>query len=163
MRARLTTTKVFDAIKALPAHSCAGEDSITMDFFKNYWEVIEQQLCGAFQEILDTGQLPLEFGEGLIYLIPKAQGPTDEIKKWRPIILTIVYKILAKVLTARIEPLLPQIIHTSQAGFIKEWSILDNIFTFWEATTQTIKTKKNLEILLLDFEKAYDKVDWEFL
>ena len=46
---------------------------------------------------------------------------------------------------------------------MKERSILDNIFTFWEAVATAMKSKQNLAILLLDFEKAYDKVDWAFL
>ena len=53
--------------------------------------------------------------------------------------------------------------YTSQTGFIKERSILDNIFVFWEAVAVAKKTKQDLAILLLDFEKAYDRVDWSFL
>ena len=35
-----------------------------------------------------------------------------------------------------------------------ERNIMDNVFTFWEATTVVVKTKQNLVVLLLDFEKA---------
>jgi hypothetical protein len=42
-------------------------------------------------------------------------------------------------------------------------SILDNVFTFWEATPYTSKHNQDLAILLLDFEKACDLVDWAFL
>ncbi len=46
---------------------------------------------------------------------------------------------------------------------MKERSILDNIFTFWEAVALAKKSKQEIAILLLDFEKAYDRVDWSFL
>ena len=41
--------------------------------------------------------------------------------------------------------------------------IMDNLFFFWEAIALAHKKKEDLAILLLDFEKAYDRVDWEFL
>ena len=58
---------------------------------------------------------------------------------------------------------MPEIIHASQTGFIKQRSIFDNIFTFWEATSLAMKQNQKLAVLLLDFEKAYDRVDWNFL
>ena len=74
--------------------------------------------------------MPEEWSEGLIYLIPKGEGPLEEIQKWRPItILNTVYKILAKAISMRLQ-LLPHCIHGSQTGFLKERSILDNIVTF---------------------------------
>ena len=44
-----------------------------------------------------------------------------------------------------------------------ERSILDNILIFWEAVSLARLRGTPLAILLLDFEKAYDQVDWSFL
>ena len=63
------------------------------------------------------------------------------------------------VWSVRIQAVLPLVIHASQTGFIKERSILDNIFTFWEMPTIASKTPQDLAVILLDFEKAYDRVD----
>ena len=60
-------------------------------------------------------------------------------------------------------PLLPSIIHDTQSGFLQDKNIFDNIFLFWEMTALSQHHKQSLAILSLDFEKAYDKVDWDFL
>lgn len=40
---------------------------------------------------------------------------------------------------------------------------MDNVFTFYEAVEWSSTSHLPLAIMLLDFEKAYDRVDWEFL
>ena len=59
--------------------------------------------------------------------------------------------------------MLDSLIHPTQTGFVKDRSILDNIFTFWEAVSLACLRGEPLVVLLLDFEKAYDHVDWAFL
>ncbi len=128
--------ELAEAIRTLPHTSCPGEDGLSSAFFQEYWELLKTDLCQAFQETLDIGSMPTEVGEGLIFLIPKGDGPSKDIRKWRPItILNTIYKILAKMMSLRVQPLLPHLIHASQTSFIKERSILDNIFTFWETAT----------------------------
>ncbi len=164
LREPFSQEEIAEALHALPVLGCPGEDGLPLAFFLKYWDLIKVQVCEALQEIVNTGVLPARFGEGMIFLIPKGEGVADEIQKWRPItILNTVYKILAKAISLRLQPLLPQLIHVSQTGFIKERSILDNITTFWELTAQAKKRKENMAVLLLDFEKAYDRVEWEFL
>ena len=75
--------------------------------------------------------MPSEMSEGLIFFIPKSDGISVDIKKWRLItILNTIYKILAKAISLRLKPFLTYIIHSSQKGFVKERGIFDNIFTF---------------------------------
>ena len=40
---------------------------------------------------------------------------------------------------------------------------MDNFCVFWEATAVAVKSKQNLVVVLLDFEKTYDRVYWNFL
>ena len=51
----------------------------------------------------------------------------------------------------------------TQTGFIGERSIFDNLFIFWESMAAARHSHESLAIILLDFEKAYDRVDWDFL
>ena len=71
---------------------------------------------------------------GLIYLLPKGVD-WQEIFQWQLItLLPIAYKALAKMISARVELLLLEIIHDTQTIFVEDTSTLGNIFTFSEVT-----------------------------
>ena len=70
---------------------------------------------------------------------------------------------MAKAPGLRLQPMLGRLIHDTQTGFVKEHSILDNIFTFWEVVSLACLRGELLVVLLLDLEKVYDRVDWGFL
>ena len=76
-----TVTELAEALQALPKKSCPGEDGLPPDFYINNWDFLKEHLCEAFQEIWDSGTMPEEWSEGLIYLIPKGEGPSEEIQK----------------------------------------------------------------------------------
>ncbi|MCO5567904.1 hypothetical protein L7F22_021600 [Adiantum nelumboides] len=91
-------------------------------------------------------------------------GDAFTLRQGRPItLMSSVYKILARMISARLRPFLPDLIHSSQTGFVQDRNILDNLVTFYEAVEWARQTKQPTGIMLLDFEKAYDRVDSEFL
>ena len=146
--------EIHNALRALSLMSFPGEDGITPHFFLKYWEYIGEDLTKAYQRIFYIGHMPRSMAVGLIYLIPKDVGISYDIRKWRPItLLNTIYKIFAKTLSLRVQPLLHDLIHITQTSFIQERSILDNLFFFWEAIALCHNKKEDLVILLLDFEK----------
>ncbi|MCO5597486.1 hypothetical protein L7F22_051564 [Adiantum nelumboides] len=62
-----------------------------------------------------------------------------------------------------LRPSLLDLIHSSQIGFVQDRSIMANVVTFYETVEWARQTEQPIAIMLLDFEKAYDKVDWDFL
>ena len=159
----ITKQEVEHALQSLSNSSWPGLDGLTPSFYKKYWEILKEDLIAAYQHVFDSGEMPNFLSEGLIYLIPKGEGISEDIRKWRPItLLNTSYKIFAKMLSFRLQKVLSKVIHVSQTGFMKDRSIVDNVFTFWETTALAVKKKQNLAVLLLDFEKAYDRVDWNF-
>ena len=68
----------------------------------------------AFQKIMDEGSMPESLRKGLIFLIPKDGGDRKDIRHWRRItILNSAYKILAKALSLRLQPMLDRLIHAT--------------------------------------------------
>ena len=80
---------------------------------------------------------------------------------YRPISLqNTSTKISSKILTTRVKPLIPSLIHNDQSGFIKGRSISEN-FVYVADIIQTCHERKAPTIVLkLDFRKAFDSVSW---
>jgi len=70
---------------------------------------------------------------------------------------------MAKTLAERIQSALIHIIRPNQTGFVAGRSILDNVFMAQEALGWAEESEQDLVLLLLDFEKAFDKIEWGFL
>jgi hypothetical protein len=100
---------------------------------------------------------------GLITLIPKVDNAM-EMKKFRPIcLLNVCYKIITKTLNNRLSTCINKVISENQFGFVKGKYILDCVVALHEIIHEIKKKKQNGIILKIDFEKAYDKVNWYFL
>jgi hypothetical protein len=48
-------------------------------------------------------------------------------------------------------------------GFVEGKNILDNVFMAQEALGWAEESNQDLVLLLLEFEKAFDRIEWGFL
>jgi len=153
----------LDAIKALPKGKAPGHDDIPMEFFHEYTDEVARTLLQAFTAMLNSEATSAYINKGLITLIPKT-GDRVKLSNWKPItLLGSIYKILAKALAGRIQSALTHIIRPNQMGFVEGRSILDNVFMAQEALGWAEESEQDLVLLLLDFEKAFDRIKWGFL
>jgi hypothetical protein len=147
----------------MPKDKAPGCDGIPTKFFQEFMSEVSPTLLQAFSTMLRNGETSELFNKGLIILIPKS-GDHARIGNWRPIILLgSLYKILAKTLAMRLQTFLPSIIRPSQTGFVEGRCILDNTFLAQEAQDWAEESNQDLVLLLLDFEKAFDRIEWSFL
>nr|KYP44925.1 LINE-1 reverse transcriptase isogeny [Cajanus cajan] len=98
----------------------------------------------------------------------------NALKKWnievfdmtdfRPIsLLGCLYKIVSKVLANRLRGILPSIISENQSAFIPGRHMLDSVLVASEAIDYAQKYKKPIFVMKIDYEKAYDSVEWDYL
>ena len=101
---------------------------------------------------------------GIISLIPKDESNLTVFSNWRPIaLLNVDYKILAKAIAKRIQPKLPKLIYTDQTGFIKGRFIGQNVRLLIDLMEYTDVKKIPGILLFVDFEKAFETVQWSFI
>lgn len=108
--------------------------------------------------------LPIErLNFGVITLLPKVEN-ASEMKYFRPIcLLNVCYKIITKVLNNRLACCIKKVISDTQSGFIRGRYILDSVVALHEILHEVKRGKQSGILLKIDFEKAYDKVNWQFL
>ena len=86
------------------------------------------------------------------------------VENYRPILLTNTdYKILAYILTARLDTHLASIIHTNQTVYMSKHFIGLNIRSVQDFVDHIEDQNLDHSILFLDFKKAFDSISHHFL
>ena len=131
-------------------------DGFTVEFYKFFWDKIKIFLHNSFVWSFQHKLLSIE----------KLKKGKDLrlLKDWRPItLLNVDYKILTKALAMRMQGVLDNIVDHDQVGYIKGRFIGLNIYTTANILTFCQKTLQKGLIAQIDFQKAFDTVDWSFL
>ena len=141
-----------------------GSDGHTVDFNKFVWEDIGPLLYRSLYLAYESGSFTDFQYQGVITCIPKEGKDRRFIGNWRPIsLLNTDLKIASAVIANRIKPLLPFIISDTQKGFIKGRFIGENTRLLYDLMHFLEQHNKTGLLLLVDFEKAFDSVEWKFL
>ena len=99
----------------------------------------------------------------MLTLIPKENNAT-EMKKFRPIaLINCSFKIFSKALNNRLIKIIDRLLSPNQTAFIKGRYILESVVAAHEIIHEIARKKQSGIILKLDYEKAYDRVNWAFL
>ena len=142
-----------------------GPDDMPGLFLKIFWHIVRNQLILTVQSFFRDGWLLKEMNETFITLIPKVQG-AHNFGHFRPISLcNFCYKVISRILVARLRPLLDKLLDLAQIAFVPNRSIAENVLLAQEVvhSFSTTKKKKGFVGLKLDFQKAYDRLEWPFL
>ena len=150
-------------VKESDGNKSLGPDGFNFTFFKEFWYLLKHEVRMMFDQFYANEVLPKSFLSYFVTLIPKVKVPVS-LKEYRPIsLLGSLYKFLSKVLATRLSKVMNSIISGSQSAFLKGRHLVDGVLVVNEVVDLAKQTKRECLILKVDFEKAYDSVDWGFL
>ena len=138
----------------------AGPDNLLPRFLIEIKDQIAYPLYLLFRKSLDESSVPDDWKCADVSPVFK-KGNRNKVENYRPISLTsqickIFESIIRDAVVKHLEANL--LIHDSQHGFRKGRSCLTNLLTFLEKVTGDIDSGKNVDVVFLDFAKAFDKV-----
>ncbi|KAG7591715.1 Zinc finger CCHC-type [Arabidopsis thaliana x Arabidopsis arenosa] len=157
--------EVEKSMRSMGRFKAPGPDGFQPVFFQDCWDVVGESVTKFVLDFFSTGQLPEETNDALMVLIPKV-GKPETIKQFRPISLcNVLFKIITKSMVMRLKKVMPKLIGPAQSSFIPGRLSVDNIVVVQEAvhSMRRKKGRKGWMLLKLDLEKAYDRIQWDFL
>ena len=158
----VTEEEIANAVKFLNCNKSPGIDGIPNDFYLKYWDIIHKEVSQVITSIINGLFLQGNQKRAIITLIPK-DGDLTQLKSWRPISLICSdVKIVAKVLAMRLYPLMPRIISENQ-HCVNSKSIVHCNGKIRDIIYYANENRLTGALVNLDWEKAFDKVDWNFL
>jgi len=155
--------EVRAAIFQMEHNKAPGPDGFPPEFYQVFWNLIKDDLMALFTDF-HQGNLPLNrLNFGTIILLPKKKD-AKVIRQYRPIcLLNVSFKIFTKVATNRLSTIAQKIIRPTQTAFLPGRNIMEGAVILHETIHELHSKRKDGVIFKIDFEKAYDKVNWSFL
>lgn len=142
-----------------------GPDGYTSELYKAFKTQVSPLILDVLNEALIKGHLPPTFYLENISLIHKKYEDLLDPRSYRPVsLLNVDYKMLVKLLAARLEGILPNVISQDQTGFIKDRQLFFNIWRIPNIIyTQSVNSEHPDILISVDAEKAFDRVQWDYL
>ncbi|RVW35158.1 Transposon TX1 uncharacterized 149 kDa protein [Vitis vinifera] len=151
------------AVFQLNKEKAPSPDGFTIAVYQECWDVIKEDLMRVFLEFHTNGIINKSTNATFIAMVPK-KSQTFKISNYRPIsLVTSLYKIIAKVLSARLRKVLHETISGSQRAFVEGRHILDAVMIANEVVDEKRRSGEEGVVFKIALEKAYDHVDWGFL
>ncbi|KAJ9564278.1 hypothetical protein OSB04_000244 [Centaurea solstitialis] len=155
--------EVKKAVWNCGSNKAPGPDGFTLEFVRKFWDVVGKDFFEAVKYFEVHQKLNPGSNASFITLIPKLKDPLSLVD-YRPInLIGCVNKVISKVLAERLKDVLDSVISNTQTAFVKGRSILDGPLMVNELISWAKKMRKKLLILKVDFAKAFDTLNWNFL
>ena len=152
-----------EAVFAMKVNKSPGLDGLPSEFYKCMWDKIDTLFYDALIEIYDKNEMSFSQRLSIISLLHK-KGDKSLLKNYRPLSLSnIDYKIIAFCFARRLQNILQKLISDEQSAYVKGRYIGENARIILDIFEYCETYDNDGVLLFLDFEKAFDSVEWNFL
>ena len=157
-----TVDDLKEAISEISPTAAAGPDRFPAKLLKECKTELSVPLYIIWRRSLDTGQVPQILKTAHIIPVYKG-GCRGTPKNYRPVALTShLIKVFEKVVRKKIVQFMEtyQLFNPSQHGFRSGRSCLSQLLSHYDRILELLEEGVNVDVVYLDFAKAFDKVDF---
>lgn len=127
LEAPLQLQELHTTLQNMQSWRAPGIDTLTLEFYRMFWDILWKDLLDVFNECLASGSVPVSGKRGVLTWLPK-KGHLQDIRNWHPMsLLCVNYKLLSKVLASRLGKVMEQVIHRDQTYYVPGRSMVGNI------------------------------------
>nr|CAI5860341.1 unnamed protein product [Callosobruchus analis] len=151
---------VIEAVNKIKSNSC-GVDGVTLQMVKLCLPVISIYLTHIVNCCLESGYFPEQWRKARVIPLPKTANPTS-YDQLRPVsLLPVLSKILERVAYDQILAYLNSnsLLPLRQSGFRTGHSTTSAVCDLLDNIVYALDNRKSTALLLLDFTKAFDKIN----
>ena len=157
----INAERVVEALDRMREHSAPGPDDVTNKLMIELKNEISLPLAMLFRKSLDEMKIPNDWRLSNVTPIYKQKGSKSDPGNYRPVSLTSnVCKLMERVVNVELSDFLEKrVLSNTQHGFRKGRSCQTNLIEFQDKVTGWIDDGNSVDVLYVDFKKAFDKVD----
>jgi len=160
----VTLAECENIIKTFQKSKTPGNDGLPIELYIAFWDLLGPSLLDCYSTSYALEELSVSQRQAVITLLEKKNKDRLLLKNWRPIsLLNVDYKIISKVIATRIKSVLPNLIHPDQSGYVDGRNIGETIRAIDDIIHYADMENIPGLLLFLDFEKAFDSINWKFM
>ncbi|RMC17993.1 hypothetical protein DUI87_04869 [Hirundo rustica rustica] len=156
---------VRELLRCLDTHKSMGPDGIHPRVMRELADELAKPLSIIYQQSWLTGEVPDDWELANVTPIHKKGGREDP-SNYRPVSLTsapgkIMEQFILSVMTQNLQD--GQGLRPSQHGLRRGRSCLTNLISFYDQVTHLVDAGRAVDVVYLDFNKAFDTVSHSML
>ena len=157
--------EVLAAIRDMKNNKAEGMDNIPIEMLKNLGERATDELVRLCQDIYRTEAWPEDFLQTIVISLKKKQNAVTCEDHRTISLLTHASKIMIRIMTRRLQSKAEadKCLGDDQFGFRKGRGTRDAVAALRILTERSIQHNQEVYICFVDYEKAFDRVDWKKL
>ena len=160
-----TPEDVIKAIESIPNSAAPGPDKLPTIVLKECKEQLALPIYTIWRKSLDTGEIPeILKTQGIVPIFKK--GNKSNPANYRPVSLTShLIKLFEKIIRIKIVDYIEEhnLLRSQQHAFRKYRSCLTQLLIHIDKILEIVGRGSNVDVVYLDFSKAFDKVDHKLL
>ena len=160
-----TLEEVETLFSKLKPSKAPGPDGIGNDIYRAFKHEWAPHFLCVIREFQSTQRVLPEFLSAIIAPFYKEKGERENLANWRPVtLLNTDYKLLALFIANRLTPLMQKLVGPGQTSSVPGRTTFDNIHSVRLLQyISTLDERIDTAFLFIDSEKAFDRVEWEYM